>query len=99
MKPSPAIRRTSCVRGNWKKWTHGEAEARERVDDDEQDGDRRGGAGDRPDLGARDVGERGPPASRRRPQDDHVVDGARETDAADHDMIILWASTRRGGAS
>ena len=36
----------------------GEAEAGERDDDDEEDGDRGGRAGDRADLGARDLGER-----------------------------------------
>ena len=60
-----------------------EAQAGERDHDDEEDGDRGGDAGDRADLGARDVGERTAAAPHRGPQDDVVVDRAREADAGD----------------
>ena len=62
----------------------GEAEPGERDDDDEEDGERRRWC---PATGP--ISERAMSASeraaapRRRPQDDHVVDGAGEADAAD----------------
>ena len=46
-----------------------EAEAGERDDDDEEDGDGGGRAGDRADLGPRDLGQRAAAAPRRRPQE------------------------------
>ena len=55
-----------------------EAEAGERDDEDEEDRDGGGDAGDRTDLGARDLGQRPAAAPGRRPQRDHVVDGAGE---------------------
>ena len=57
---------------------------------------RGGAARDRADLGARDVGERTAATTGRGPQDDHVVDGAGEADAADEpDQSRRVAELRR----
>src|SRR4029079_5660572 len=75
---------------------HGEPEAGEGDDDDEEDGEGGGAAGDGTNLGARDVGERAAPTTGRAPQDDHVVDGAGEADAADQpDQSRRVAELRR----
>ena len=58
-----------------------QAQTGERDDDDEEDGDGAGGAGDRADLGARDLGERPAAAAGRGPQRDEVVHGAGEADS------------------
>ena len=60
-----------------------ETQAGERDDDDEEDRDRGGGARDRSDFGARDLGQRAAASPGRRPQDDQIVNGAGEADAAD----------------
>src|SRR5687768_8827414 len=60
-----------------------EPEAGQRNDDDEENGDARGGARDGADLFPGDLRERAPAATGRRPEDDEVVHGAREADAGD----------------
>jgi len=61
---------------------HGEPETGERDDDDEEDGNGGRRAGDGADLCPRDLGERRAAAAGGGPENDHVVHGARQADAA-----------------
>ena len=60
---------------------------RERDDDDEEDGHRRDEAEEGPELLARDLGERSPPAPHRGDEDDEVLHGAAEDDAEEDPRV------------
>ncbi len=62
---------------------HHESQPCERVDDDEQDRDRRGHAGHRSDLGPRDLGQGSAVAAHREGEDQEVLHGSGEHDADD----------------
>ena len=71
-------------------------EAGHRDDQDEEDGDGGGDAGDRTDLGARDVGERPAASPRRGPQPEEVLDRAGQADAADQPDQARGVAELRG---
>ena len=62
---------------------HGNPEAGQRDNDDEQDGNRSGRAGDRADFRSRDIGKRAAAASGGRPERNEIVHGASEATARD----------------